>query len=206
MTPTFASHPAVKTGTRTPHDALRRNVIDMALGFTATMRVFEQRSKATIANLLAEHLLNAQNTSSKEAFEAVHESFCMQFITKVRVAERHLKNGSVRSAASASYGHAAKMFDVCAKVWFYYCHMPDQDTATRITPYLHAAIDTPILKRLKSLPDHKVTASTLSGIDQGTYRALQTLAARDQVDTYPTATMMVHYDDLVWSELSREEA
>jgi hypothetical protein len=196
----------MKTKTRTPQDALRRNVIDMALGFTATMRVFEKRSKATIASLLAEHLMAAQGATTRDAFEKVHESFCRQFVERVRVAQRKLKDGSIRPTAPASYGHAAKMFDVCAKVWFYYCHMPDPHTAEQVAPHLHTAIDTPILNRLKSLPGHGVKAESISGIDNRTYLELQALAARDRVTSYPAAKMMVHYDDLVWSELSRKDA
>lgn len=195
------------TSDRDPQKAMRKNVIDMALGFTATMRVFEERSKGVIAILLLEHLTAAQTATSSTDFEKLHETFCREFVKKIRLAQRKLQSGAIKPASAASYGHAAKMFDVCAKVWFHYCKMPDHQTAQRVTPYLHGAIDTPILRRLKGeFPEHGVEATTIARINEIDYRCLQGLAQRDRMKNYPRASLMVEYDDLVWSDLSRRDA
>lgn len=188
----------------TPDEARASNIIDMALGFTATLRVFQGSSKAVISNLLVKYLEKAGKVESKEQFDELHDNFCREFILGVKVAEKRLKDGRVQPMRAASFGHAAKMFDVCAKVWFHYCSMPNTSVANKVVLYLNSAIDTPILKHLKKQnPNAGISASSISDIDRGCYKELQKLAALDRAASCPDAVDMAQYDDLLWLRLNR---
>jgi hypothetical protein len=47
----------------------------------------------------------------------------------IRTAEKKLKNGRVIPIGPSSYGHAAKVLDISAKVFVYYCGLPAPDGA-----------------------------------------------------------------------------
>lgn len=192
------------TKTLTPSEARASNIIDMALGFTSTLRVFQEGSKIVIASLLIKYLDEAANAKSKVKFDELHDKFCEEFMASVKVAGKELKNGAVKPMRAASFGHAAKMFDVCAKVWFHYCQMPTPELAKRTTTYLNSAIDTPILKHLKSQNQNaKIKASSISEIDRACYKELQKLAVLDRKNSFPHAIDMAQYDDILWLSLNR---
>lgn len=182
---------------------LPSNILDMALGFTATLRVFEAGSKDTVLRLLQDAFERAGQARSQAGFETIHQDFCASFIAEVRTASKSPNNGEQKPSARASYGHAAKMFDVCAKVWFYYCHLPTAPDAQRVCEYLHTGIDTPILKHLKAqFPKHPVTASTIAEIDAQQYALLQQLANELRA---PTGLNAVQFDEWLWRHLNRPQ-
>src|SRR6266849_7017635 len=127
----------------------RKNVIEMALGFTAMMRIFAKESKKRIAEKLEEFFLSLAEIHNRDDYEVHHRSFCVWFTQNIRSAEKTLKNASVHAERSSSYGQAAKILDVAVKVYAYYCAQPTPEVAKRIVPWLHGAIDTAILKYLK---------------------------------------------------------
>ncbi len=127
----------------------RKNIIEMALDFTAMIRIFAKDSKARIAEKLEEFFLSLAEIQDRDDYEARHRYFCEWFKENIRTAEKKLKNGSVHSGGASSYGQAAKILDVSSKVFVYYCAQPTPEIAERIVPLLHGAIDTAIMKHLK---------------------------------------------------------
>lgn len=183
----------------------QRNVIDMAITFTAMNRVFEIGAKHRIAEQLARILPALSGIRDRVAFDKSHDQFCRWFMQEIRTAERVLKNGAVKTSRSAAYGHAAKIFDIVAKVFVYYCRLPSPEAADRTEQFLHAAIDTPILRELKGkYPETAVAAETIEQIDQSQYRKLQDLARRHITDEFHGAILPVQYDDIMWRKLNRE--
>jgi len=182
-----------------------KNVIDMAVTFTAMNRVFEKQSKHQIVSRLGVALGELGTVSDRVDFEKIHSAFCNWFVTQIRTAESR-KNGRVtKLARAASYGHAAKVFDVASKVYVYYCHLPNVKAAAALLPLLHGAIDTEILKNLKSrYPEPGINAETISEIGEREYAVLQGLVARHIGDEFKDQGIYpAQYDDIMWYRLNR---
>jgi hypothetical protein len=180
----------------------RKNIIDMALGFTAMMRVFCGGAKAKIEATLEEFFLSLANINTRDDYEACHRSFCQWFTREIRTAEKKLNNGKVQQSQAASYGQAAKVLDIAIKVYVYYCKLPTAEIAERIVPFLHGAVDTPIMEHLKSeCMATTIRAKTIKEVDEKAYRVLQSLvlAASIARKIHP-----VQYDDIMWRQLNRE--
>jgi hypothetical protein len=181
-----------------------KNVIDMAITFTAMGRVFERGSKNEIAKELGSSFGKLAAVDGKGDFEKVHSEFCEWFIKNVSTAERVLKNKKIKRSQSASYGHAAKVFDIAVKVYAYYCHLPDCESAPKLLPVLHGAVDIPIMKNLKKrYPKENINASTIEAVDKSEYVALQKLVSKHIEDEFENLILPVQYDDIMWNRLSR---
>jgi hypothetical protein len=127
----------------------KKNIIDIALSFSAMNRLFEQGSKKRIAGQLECSLVLLAGVEGKEDFEKIHSDFCQWFAQNVFTAEKVLKNKEIKKSRTASYGQAAKVFDVALKVYVYYCDLPDYESAAKLMPLLHSAVDTLMMKNLK---------------------------------------------------------
>jgi len=181
-----------------------KNVIDMSITFSAMNRVFEKGTKHKIADKLEISLGLLTTIDSKAAFDEIQSEFCEWFIKNVSTAEKVLKNKKIKQSQSASYGQAAKVFNVAGKVYFYYCHLPDCESATKLLPVLHAAVDTVMMKNLKrKYPNNNIKAETVEGVTKLEYVALQKLVARHIEDEFNSLIFPVQYDDIMWRRLNR---
>jgi hypothetical protein len=106
---------------------------------------------------------------------------------------KKFKNGQTKPSRACSYGQAAKILDVSAKVYVYYCSQPSPEAARRIVPMLHAALDTPMMDLL-GIP------MTLQQVDRAIYEDLQ---ARVAHEIAPSRIYPVQYDDIMWHRLQR---
>jgi hypothetical protein len=183
----------------------RKNVIDMAITFTAMSRVFEKGSKAIIAQALEDSLAKLASVDTRQSFERVHGDFCARFTESISTAAKELKNKRSKKSRPASYGHAAKVFDIAAKVYVYYCHLPSCDSAGRLMPLLHGAVDTPILRNLKArYSESGIAAKTIEAVEEREYAALQALVVRHIRDEFHDLILPVQYDDIMWHRLNRQ--
>jgi hypothetical protein len=178
----------------------RKNIIQMALEFTAMIRIFAKESKKRIADKLEEFFLSLTEIRNRNDYEERHRSFCVWFTQNIQCAGKTLKNANVLPAGPSSYGQAAKILDVAIKVYVYYCALPTLEVSERIVPFLHGAIDTAILMHLKKskFARGKIRATTIKDLDEETYRALQSLLA----DSRPETLHPVQYDDILWRLLN----
>lgn len=146
--------------------AKTKNIIDMALGFTAMMRIFSEGSKSKIEQKLEDLFGNLENVIARNEYEACHREFCAWFTHEIQTAGKEMKKGGFRPGQAASYGQGAKVLDIAIKVYVYYCSQPNAEIARRIEPLLNGAIDTPILKHLKSkYATARIPAKTIQEID-----------------------------------------
>ena len=181
-----------------------KNVIDMAITFSAMNRVFEKGTKQNIAQKLENSLGLLTAVDDKDAFEKAQSEFCEWFIKNVSTAEKVLKNKKIKKSQSASYGQAAKVFDIAGKVYAYYCHLPGCESATKLLPVLHGAVDTLIMKNLKKkCPKNNIKAETVEAVTKLEYFALQKLVARHIEDEFNNLILPVQYDDIMWHRLNR---
>jgi len=170
------------------------NIIDMAVGFTRTLRVFKAGSGAKIKAMVREFLGSLSAPIDRKQFELLHVAFCRQFSEAIRLSKKD---------APAAYGHGAKMLDVCLKACVHYCSLPDDATAQRVRPMLHTAIDSPILKYLKRRHGLNVCTDVIAGIDADAYAGLQDAVQVEIAQDFGGAVLPVELDDLLWRRLNR---
>ena len=181
--------------------AKKQNIIDMAVGFTAMMPLFQERSADLIREKLADLFEGLDRISSDQDFSKMHRGFCQWFVKTIRLA---------KTEEPASYGHAAKVLDLALKVYVYYCKMPSPAKAEALTPWLNGAIDTHILRYLyrkledikgKPYPPHY--SWTIKVINKEDYDLLQKVIHQDIRDSFDGNISPVQYDDIMWRRLNR---
>jgi hypothetical protein len=181
--------------------AKKQNIIDMAVGFTAMMPLFQERSADLIKEKLADLSEGLERISLDQDFSKMHRDFCRWFVTTIRLA---------KTGEPSSYGHAAKVLDIALKVYVYYCKMPSPAKAEALTPRLNGAIDTPILRLLfkkledvyaKPFPPHYLW--TIKMIDENDYELLQKVIRQDIRDSFDDTIVPVQYDDIMGRRLDR---
>ena len=181
--------------------AKKQNIIDMAVGFTAMMPLFQERSADLIKEKLADLFEGLDRISSDQDFSKMHRDFCQWFVKTIRLA---------KTEEPSSYGHAAKVLDLALKVYVYYCKMPSPEKAESLMPRLNGAIDTPILRHLfkklediyrESFPPHYLW--TIKMIDKEDYDLLQKVIRQDIRDSFKDKLSPVQYDDIMGRRLDR---
>lgn len=183
-----------------------RNIIDMAFGFSAMTRVFEEESTGKIVNKLNEVLSQINYIKNEREFADFHNGFCRWFLRNVKTAERTKRDGTKKPTGAASYGQGAKVLDIALKVYVYYCHLPDPDTAKRMTQWLNPGIDTKMMGYLKGLPGGKgVVATSIEQVHEDTCIKLQALVRNDIEVSYPIGTLPIQWDDIKWRELNKKD-
>ncbi len=182
-----------------------KNIIDMALTFTAMIRLFEESSKDLIAKKLKEFCTKLSDVNSRDEFDRLHLKFCEWFVSAIRTAEKKRKNKPSKLGGPASYGQGAKILDIVAKVYVYYCGLPSSEHARRLLPFLHGAVDNQIMKHLKNgHADTVITATRIVQVDRNAYDSLQNLVAKDIKANFPDWVHPVHYDDVMFRRLNRQ--
>jgi hypothetical protein len=181
--------------------AKRQNIIDMAVGVSGMMPLFQERSADLIKEKLADLFEGLDRISSDQDFSKMHRDFCQWFVKTIRLA---------KTEEPPSYGHAAKVLDLALKVYVYYCKMPSPAKAASLMPRLNGAIDTPILRHLfkklediygKSFPPHYLW--TIKMIDKENYDLLQKVIRQDIRDSFGDSISPVQYDDIMGRRLDR---
>jgi len=185
-----------------------RNIIDMAFGFSAMTRVFKEKSTEKTVNKLNKALSQITYLTNDKEFADFHDGFCRWFTRETWTAERKKGGKIFKKSGHASYGQGAKVLDVALKVYVYYCHLPDPETAERITQWLNSAIDTKMMKYLKKGPDKEaksITATAIEDVNKRTYVILQKLVLKDIERKFPTRILPVQWDDIKWRELNNKD-
>ncbi len=187
-------------------EAKKKNILDMALTFTAMMRNFNSGSKKRITQKLGETTDRLHDVRAAEDYEKLHNEFCGWFCGEIRTAEKTDRNSGavIKPSQPASFGQAAKVLNVARKVYVFYCVQPSAEVAARIHPFLHAAADVPIMNHLRrKYAGVPTQARTIEQVDESTYRLLRTLVSRDIRDNFQDAVSQVQYDDIMWQKLNR---
>ena len=181
--------------------AKTQNIIDMAVGFTAMMPLFQERSADLIKEKLADLFEGLERISSDQEFSKMHTDFCQWFVKTIRL---------TKTEEHPSYGHAAKVLDLALKVYVYYCKMPSPAKAESLMPRLNGVIDTPILRHLfkklediyrKSYPPHYLW--TIEILDEENYDLLQKVIRQDIKDSFDDNILPVQYDEIMGRRLDR---
>ena len=180
--------------------AKKQNIIDMAVGLTTEMGLFQGRSVDLVKEKLADLFEGLDRIGSEQDFSKIHRDFCQWFVQTIRLA---------KTEEAPSFGHAAKVLDFALKVYVYYCNMPCPEKAESLLPRLNGAIDTPILHHLfKKLEviygkSHSRDSWTIKMVDKETYDLLQKVIRQDVRDSFDDNISPVQYDDIMGWSLNR---
>lgn len=182
-----------------------KNIIELAISFSAMARVFEKGSTEKIEAKLHNCIEEFLSLSTEEEYHEKHEEFCEWFTRNIKTAERKKDGKIIKKSQYTSWGHAAKVIDVALKVCLYYCNLPSAEVSSKIIPWLNGAIDTALLNYLKE-PDSPLIISqtyTLEDIDKIKYEELQKMIRTDIKKSSNGEISPVQYDDIKWRELNR---
>ena len=112
--------------------ARTKNIVEVCVGFSAMTRVFAKGSEDLVLPQLEELLASLGSVKHAEEYERLHAEFCDWFTRTIRTAPKQYKNGGVKPSCACSYGQAAKVLDVAAKVYVHYCGLPSPEIANRL--------------------------------------------------------------------------
>jgi len=184
-----------------------RNIVDVAFSSAAMTRVFEKGSDDKIKRKFHQIIPQIASSKNEKDFKRLHDRFCRWFMKNIKTAERKKGRKVIKESISASYGQGAKVLNVALTVYVYYCYLPDRETAKRTTKWLHAAIDTKMLKHLKENWGG-FSANSIEHVDEETYFELQKLVRKDIIkkkDEFPKGICPVEWEDIMWRKLNKEE-
>ena len=193
-----------------PPNARLHNIVDMGLGFSGMIRLFEKSSKKRIHDEVLRCLPRLFGAGSEEEFQGIHASFCEWGTNSIMLAERKRKRDGriVKSAAHATYGQIAKTLDVTLKVTICYCHLPDCKKSEQMSKWLNAAVDTKMMAflgregyREEIKPWPRTVEQVRSRLD---YVALQGIVREHIKAKHGNSITPVQFDDVYWEALNRD--
>lgn len=182
-----------------------RNIVDMALAFTAMMRIFEKGSKDKIKEKIINDLDRIFNAISEDEFKAIHASFCAWGRKNIELAEKRLKNGYIKKSKPASYGQIAKTLDVVLHVVIFYARYPNSEKAQTISKWLNAAMDTKMMAFLaECYPDALAKwPKTIEDVDENDYKVIQETLHLFIEEEHKGCIIPVNFDDIYWEVLNQ---
>lgn len=182
----------------------RAMILDMALDFAGMTRVLSKGSNPRIIEQLERLFTKMESVRDQSEYDRLHAEFCSWFIQNICVAEKKLKSGRIIPERKSSYGHAAKVLDITAKVYVYYCAQPSPEVAQRLVPLLHGALDNQILGHLKRrFSDAGIKSTSIMDTDRDEYEQLQSLVRKGIQQDFNSEIHPVQYDDIMFRRLNR---
>ena len=177
-------------------------IVDMALDFAGMARVFSKKSNEHILPKLREFFARLDCIQDRSGYDQFHAELCNWFTQNIRTAERKGKNPIPEG--SCSYGQAAKVVNISAKVYVYYCALPSSNAAQVLVPMLHAALDEGMIEHLrKRFPGAGIQARTNKAVDRDEYERLRSHVAKEIQEDFRSEIFPVQYDDITFRRLNR---
>jgi len=197
--------PVPQLKTNTADEAKLHNIVDMALIFSAMIRLLQKGSKKQLKTMTLSILDDVFKAETEIQFNDAHEAFCDWGVNNIILAEKR-RNGRIKKeSAPVSYGQIAKIFDVILAVVVYYSHLPDYDTSLVISEWLHAAVDTKMMKHLKSAypNDIRPWPTTIEQVKHNEYLAIQEVVNKFIDEKHGGTITPTQFDDIYWEALNR---
>ncbi len=185
-----------------PGTARLHNIVDMSLGFSSMIRLFEEGSKVKLRNMILTELPKFLGTKSREQFMELHSYFRRWGIQNIILAEKTKGDKIVKPRGPASYGQIAKTLDVVMKVVVHYCHLPNSNKAALISKWLNAALDTKMMAHIKPTGAAEWPKS-IEQVDERCYSTLQQVVTNIIKTKHEGGISRVEFDDIYWEGLNR---
>jgi len=195
----------IRAERREPEDVKLRNIVDMALGFSAMMRLFQEGSKETIQNKVLELLPVIYAAKSEDEFKKIHDGFCRWGVTEIIRTEKEKDGVVVKESGPASYGQMGKTLDVLLHVVIHYAHYSDCETAKTLALWLNAAIDTKMMAFLAGCYPNAldIWPKSIEQVGEMEYRVIQEHVRRFIQEEHRGEILPVQFDDIYWEALNR---
>lgn len=177
-------------------DARITGILHMAFDFASMARTFEAETKDRFLRQVRPMLSRLADVKSPEEFNALHDGFC-------RWGGRTIRS-SHAGHPPASYGQVAKTLNVVLKVAVYYCGLSGREQVERLVPWLHPAIDNPMMKYLRQRFRKRFPTGikTIATVDRQAYQALVGLADLDIAERFEGGLFPVQWEDIVWTSVN----
>jgi hypothetical protein len=191
-----------------PQSIKLENIVDMGLGFSAMIRLFDKGSNRKLHEQILIETQKIFIAESEEDFKTIHLRFCKWGVRQIILAEKK-KNGLViKKSGPASFGQVAKTLDVVLKVTVYYCHLPDCEKSQRISRWLNAAVDTKMMDMLKACYplDMASWPKTIEQVDVTAYKSIQAIVRKFIFEKHDGSIIPVQFDDIYWRKLNRNQS
>ncbi|HLA29256.1 MAG TPA: hypothetical protein VJZ49_15325 [Syntrophales bacterium] len=181
-----------------------QNIVHMGLGFSAMMRLLEEKQKGPLHEKLVEVLPCFFVVKDNESFEKTHSDCCVWGTKNIWLAKNKRHNKPRRLI---SYGQIAKTLNVVLKVAVHYAQLPNPDKANLIQPWLHAAVDNEMMKMLKSEYKSKLNPwpESIEKVCGNQYFQIQAFV-QDFIAQYHAQKLItaVDFDDIYWNLLNKK--
>jgi hypothetical protein len=162
----------------------------MSQGYSAMTRVFSRGSNGEIVGQLGSFFKELEHVTRQEEYDTAHAAFCRWFERSITMAGK--------TERGCSYGHAAKVLDIAAKVYVYYCAQPSPEAAEKLIPMLHGGLDTAMIDYLGGeYPPKGIRARNVVGIDLDEYSRLQESVAEDIRSRLDSQIHPVQWNDIL---------
>lgn len=199
--------PMLSASLEAAETAKTKNIIEMAFDFTAMMWLFAKGSPPKIHRKLETAFAGLGSIREQKDYDLAHADFCCWFTQNIDRAQKKKQRESGAAIRKSSYGQAAKVIDIAAKVYVYYCALPSRESAQALVPLLHGALDNEIVKHLiQKFPETRIKSKQLEDIDRPKYEQLQSLVGREIREDFNSEILPVQYDDILFRRLNRSSA
>jgi len=182
-----------------PQETRLHNIIDMGLGFSAMIRLFDKGTKRKLRKSMITMTKKVFLAKSEEEFKRLHSEFCQWGKKEI---------GLARKSGTASYGQIAKTLDVVLKVAVYYCHLPECGKSKQLSRWLNAAVDRRMMAMLKKYYPKAIEPwpSAIEQVDSGRYIKIQEIVRKFINERHNGSITPVQFDDIYWEALNRPKA
>lgn len=186
-------------------DIKRHNIIHAGLEFSGMIRLLKENNKPILYRKFVETINCFFQMENKNSFDELHSKLCEWGTKNIWLAENKKHNKPERLI---SYGQIAKTLNVVLKVAIHYSQLPDEQKANSIRPWLHAAVDTEMMKMLKSKYKQEMTNSwpkSNEDVCRDQYFQIQNFV-RDFIAQNHSVEQInaVDFDDIYWNLLNKK--
>ena len=191
-----------RTSTLNFEEKLRfEGIVSMSVAYSGMLRNFKEGSKEKICTqILTKTAESLFNITSEQEFADGHSEFCLWGTGNILLAERWRNEKLIKRESPASYGQIAKTLDMALKVAVYYCQLPDTEQSAILCKWMHAPIDTNMMRQLqqKYPGEIKPWPVKLEDVQKDDYLKIQALVHRDIMESHRGLITPVQYDDVHW--------
>jgi len=185
-------------------DVKLRNIVDMALGFTAMMRLFEKDSKEVIQAEILKCLPGFFAAESEKEFKAAHRAFCLWGMETIKRTKG--KGLNKKGIGVISFGHMAKILDVVLHVVIHYAQHPDPGAAKKLSQWLNPAMDNEMMAFLAGCYPNALERwpKTIEQVLEKDYNKIQETVRQFIKDEQDCTRIPIDFDDVYWEVLTRK--
>lgn len=189
----------------TAEEAKLNNIVDMALMFSAMIRLMKKGSKKQLKDKILSIVNDVFHAESSTQYDMIHDNFCNWGMQSIVLAEKKKNGLIIKESRPISYGQIAKILDVVIGVIVYYCNYPDHRKSLVLSDWLHAAVDNEMMRYLKKTYPFELQnwPATIEKVNRDIYLSIQQTVKKYNHDKHQDQITPIQFDDIYWEALNR---